>query len=37
MILTSWAELTVRTEKADVIAGALSPELAEGSRARRSL
>jgi KEOPS complex subunit Pcc1 len=29
MILTSKAELTVRTEKVDVIAGALSPELAE--------
>ena len=29
MTLTSRAELTVRTEKPDVIAGALSPELAE--------
>jgi tRNA threonylcarbamoyladenosine modification (KEOPS) complex Pcc1 subunit len=29
MILTSRAELTVRTEKPDAIAGALSPELAE--------
>ena len=29
MTLTSRAELTVRTETPDVIAGALSPELAE--------